>query len=242
MAHQDRARIAREFWIDRAQQQVGIQAVHPSIRWQRYHAWTRAMLQDWTLERMRRAAGHYRRCVDLGCGIGDWAERLAEIADEIHACDVAPHFVAETRRRVPAAVVECADLREYRLPRQLDLVYLGAVLSYLPDRDVLDVFRRIRAATVPRALVIVRDYCAFNFGRASVNGQRDFFSVHRRPRDLLRLAEASGLSCVESRSSPSIYGEVMARGVPLLQWPMRGLWRIATLAWLRASHTFILRA
>lgn len=200
------------------------------------------MLQEWTLARMRAGAPRYRRCVDLGCGIGDWTAQFAEIADEIHACDVAPRFVAETRRRVPVAVVECADLREYRLPRMVDLVYVGAVLSDVADADALDVFRRIRAATVPGALVVVRDYCTFNFGQPAVNDDRGFYSVHRRAGDVVELARSAGLSCVESRSSPSMYGEVMARRVPLLQWPLRALWRLATAGWLRASHTFVLRA
>lgn len=200
------------------------------------------MLQAWTLARMRAGSLRYRRCVDLGCGIGDWTAQFAEIADEIHACDVAPRFVAETRQRVPVAVVECADLRDYQLPRMVDLVYVGAVLSYVPDTDALDVFRRIRAATIPGALVVVRDYCAFNLGRATVNEEAGFYSVHRTPRDLVELARRAGLSCVESRSSPSMYGEVMAHRMPLLQWPLRALWRLATAGWLRASHTFVLRA
>lgn len=200
------------------------------------------MLQEWTLARIRAAARRYRRCVDLGCGIGDWTERFADIADEVHACDVSPHFVALTQRRVPSAIVECTDLRDYRFPRQVDLVYVGAVLLYVSDADVIDTFRRIRGATVPGALVVVRDYCVFNAGRRTVNAARDFFSIHRRARELRALAAAAGLSCVELRSSPSIYGEVMASGAPLLQWPLRVAWRIATASWLRASYTLVFRA
>lgn len=233
---------AREFWIEQAREHAGARAVHPDARWSRYHAWTRRMLQDWTLGRMRAAAPRYRRCVDLGCGIGDWTERFAELADEVHACDVSPDFVAQTRLRVPAAIVECADLREYRFPRQSDLVYVGAVLTYLPDADVLDVLRRIRATTVPGALVVVRDYCVFNLGRPTINDRGDFYSVHRRARDLRLLAAVAGLTCIELRASPSMYAEVMTRAVPLLRWPMRALWRIATATWLRASHTLVFRA
>jgi len=49
------------------------------------------------------------------------------------------------------------------------------------------------------------------------------------------------LSCVERRTSPSIYGEVLARGTPL-QWPLRALWRLGTAHWRRSSYTLILRA
>ena len=242
MGHEDHARIAREFWIDHARAHDGSRAVHPRSRWHRYHDWTRRMLQDWTLARMRAVAPRFRRCADLGCGIGDWSERFAEISDEVHACDVSPHFVARTQRRVPAAIVECADLRAYRLPRQLDLVYVGAVLLYLDDADILDLFRRIRGATVPGALVIVRDYCVFNLGRRTINFDAEFYSVHRRARELRELAAVAGLSCVEQRASPSIYGEVMAHRVPLAQWPFRALWRVATAGWTRASVTLVLHA
>jgi SAM-dependent methyltransferase len=242
MPHQNEARIARDFWIEHSRDHVGTQAVHPRGAWSGYHAWTRRMLQDWTIERVKDAAPRYRRCIDLGCGIGDWTERFAELADEVHACDLSPDFVEQTRMRVPAAIVQCADLRDYKFPRRSDLVYVGAVLTYLPDADVLDVLRRIRAATVPGALVLVRDYCAFNLGRRTVNQSAAFYSVHRRAGDLCQLAELAGLTCVELRSSPSIYGEVMTRRAPLLQWPMRALWRLATASWMRASHTLILRA
>jgi len=104
------------------------------------------------------------------------------------------------------------------------------------------VLRRIRAATVPGALVVIRDYCVFNLGRPTINDHRDFYSVHRRARDLRLLAGVAGLTCIELRSSPSIYAEVMTRAVPLLRWPMRMLWRIATATWLRASHSLVLRA
>jgi SAM-dependent methyltransferase len=239
MADEDHARAAREFWIDHARTYDGNRAVHPRSRWHRYHDWTRRMLQRWTLARMHAAAPRYRRCVDLGCGIGDWTERFAEISDEVHACDLSSDFVAQTRRRVPAAIVQCSDLRAYVLPRQLDLVYIGAVLLYLDDGDVLDVLRRIRAATTPGALVVVRDYCAFNLGRRTINSDAGFYSVHRRARDLRELAALAGLVCVEERASPSIYGEVMARGLPLAQWPLRAAWRLATAAWRRASYTLV---
>jgi SAM-dependent methyltransferase len=229
---------ARDFWVDHARTHSGTAAVHPRSRWAGYHRWTRRMLQDWTLRRVRAEGPRYRRCVDLGCGIGDWTGRFAELCDEVHACDVSPDFVATTRQRVPEAIVSCADLREYRFPRRIDFVYAGSVLLYLSDADVLDVFKRIRAATVPGALVIVRDYCTFGLGRPTVNE----FSVHRHPRELRDLAALARLTCVEQRTSTSMYGEMMTRGVPLFAWPMRALWRIATATWLRASHTFVMRA
>ena len=232
---------ARDFWLARSRRHTGTAAMHPRSRWSAYDNWTRRMVQDWTLGRIRRAAPHYRRCLDLGCGIGDWTERFAELAIETYACDLAPRFVATTRARVPSAVVECADLRTYKLPPNADLIYVGAVLTYLPDQEVRDLLRRIRAAATPNAMVVIQDYGAINLGESSVNAEPGFYGVHRHVRGLRRFANDAFLRCVEQRVSPSIYGEVMARG-SILQWPMRAAWRLATAHWRRASYTLIMRA
>ena len=233
---------ARAFWLDRARVHDGPTAVHPDSRWLRYDAWTRGLLQTWTLARLRAIAPRFRRAVDLGCGHGDWTARFARLVDEIHACDIAPELAAATQRRLAhhrAARVECADVRAFALPRELDLVYCGAVFMYLSDRAVGDVLRRVRAVLAPNAVVVVRDFCAFNGARRAERAH----VVNRRPAELRAIAEHAGLRCVELRSSPSIYGEVMGArlGGGLLGWPLRALWRLATLHWRRASHTLVMR-
>ena len=229
----------QEFWIDRARSVDGALAVHPKSRSERYDAWSRRMLQQWTLDRVRGLAPRYRRFVDLGCGHGDWTELFATVADEIYACDVAPAFVDQTRARVPRAAVACTDVRSYELPPRIDLAYLGAVLMYLPDGDALELLGRVHAHARPGAVVVTRDWCTLNLGRRTEQPDARYFSIHRRPADVCDLAVAAGFTCVELRSSPSIYGEVMAGRRRALAWPLRGAWRLATLHWQRASHTFV---
>jgi SAM-dependent methyltransferase len=235
--------LARDYWIRRGGNLTAAAAVHPDSRWLGYDTWTRGLLQAWTLGRVRALGPRFRRCVDLGCGFGDWTEQFAALADEVHACDISPAFAAETQRRLArhrAARVECSDIRAFALPRGADLVYVGAVLMYLADADARDVLARIRAAAAPGAVVMIRDFCAFNFGRRGERRTGDAFDIHRRPGELRALAESTGLRCVELRSSPSMYGEVL--GGRALGWPLRALCRLATLPWLRASHTLVLRA
>jgi SAM-dependent methyltransferase len=235
----DRASVAREFWIKQAGQESEVLAVNPSSRWAGLHSWTRRLLQTWTLERMRRHRSHYVRCVDIGCGYGDWTEQFATIAEEVHGCEVAPAFVERARVRVPRAVITCCDLRSYQLPVRTDLAYLGAVLMYVSETDALDLLRRVRAALSDDGLVVWRDYCTFNLGRRTVNRATDRFSIHRTPAELCWLAELAGLRVEEVRSAPSIYGEVL--GGRALSWPLRGVLRMLTITRLRASHTLVLR-
>ncbi len=235
---------AREFWVAHAAATAGIDAVQPNIRMRGYHAWSRELLKRWTFARARADRPRYRRLVDLGCGPGEWSELLAPLCDELHACDVAPDFVEQARARTqdhPARHIAVGDLRSFPIPRGTDLVYFGAVLLHLPDRDVQDLLRRVRAAVAPGAHVIIRDWCAFNLGRRTVNDGTGF-SIHRRPRELRVMAERAGLTCLEVRSSPSIYGEVMARGRSWLAWPLRAAWRLVAFPSTRASHTLRFRA
>ncbi len=238
----DPADAACSYWVDRADAVSGEAAVLPAGRFLRYHAWTQQLLQRFTLTRLDRR--RYRRAIDLGCGRGEWTALLAPRADEVFACDVAAPFVAETRRRLDAIHhtswnVEQADLRDYRLPCGIDLAYLGGVLTYLRDDGAQDLLYRLRLSTIEHAQIIVRDYCTFNLGRSSVQSSSGF-SIHRRPAELIALAESVGLRCLEVRSSPSIYAEMM--GNAITQWPLRLAWRLATAHWLRASHTFVFRA
>lgn len=240
--HPDPADAACAYWADRADQVSGAASVLPSGRWLRYHAFTHRLLQQFTLSRLDRR--RYRRAVDLGCGRGEWTALFAPRVDEMFACDVAAPFVAETRGRLDALRhsswnVEQSDLRGYRIPDGLDLAYLGGVLTYLTDDGVQELLYRLRRATVDHAQVIVRDYCTFNLGRRSTETASGF-SIHRTPAELIELAASVGLRCVEVRSSPSIYAEMM--GNAITRWPLRVLWRAATAHWLRASHTFVFRA
>lgn len=231
---------AVDYWTDRARTLPAALAIHPQDRWKRYHAWTRGLLQDWTLARLKAVRRRFRRALDLGCGYGDWTTLFAPLCDEMHACDVAPEFAAQTFLRLAqhrAAYVKCEDIRDYEVPKQLDFIYVGAVLCYIEDADVLDVLRRLRAAAVPDALVMIRDYCTFNVGRPA----RTELSFHRAPEQLRDLAELAGFRCIEMRSSPSIYGEQMAGNARWLRWPLRAAWRAATFMWQRASYSLVFR-
>jgi len=232
--------VAKQFWIEHASKTDGAIAVHPNTHWQGYQMWTRRMVQAWTLDRIRAVQPHFKRGVDLGCGFGDWSELFAPLVDELHACDVAPAFVEQTQRRVPSARVTCADVRDFTFPAELDFVYIGAVLLYVDDADALEVLQRIRRAVVPGALVIWRDWCTYGWGRRTTNLRDTFYSVHRTPDDVRRIAELARFRVVEQRAAPSIYGEVM--GGRRWQWPMRALWRFASLPWTRTSYSLILRA
>ncbi|MBM4396122.1 MAG: class I SAM-dependent methyltransferase [Deltaproteobacteria bacterium] len=209
---------ALRYWTTRGNSDRSPTAVCPRCTSPRYEAWSRAKLQAWTLARLARLApgGRFRRVVDLGCGTGDWAELLAPIADEIVVVDVSPGFVdqaAERLRRLshPRWRAECCDVRRFDDIEGADLVFLGCVLTYLDEPDVLEMLRKVRSRMAPDGLVYQRDYCAARpHSKELRTDTADYFSVQRWALRYLALAEACGLRVIECRPSWWVYGDQWA--------------------------------
>ena len=103
---------------------------------------------------LRAVLPNVRSGCDVGCGSGETALELARRGLEVHALDCSPVFCDAVRTRARRAglrvVVHCADMRDFRLPRPVDLVLAEfASLNNLADRRdlprVLDAVARALA-------------------------------------------------------------------------------------------------
>ncbi len=79
------------------------------------------------------------RVCDLACGSGETAVELARLGLEVHAVDLSPLFCETVRRKARKAGVtvhvHCQDMRDFTLPRPVDLVLAEfASLNNLADR------------------------------------------------------------------------------------------------------------
>src|SRR5688572_54338 len=88
---------------------------------------------------LRAVLPRVRRVCDVGCGNGETALELARRGFDVHALDNSPVFCEAVRARAGRAglrvVLHCADMRDFRLPRPVDLVLAEfASLNNLADR------------------------------------------------------------------------------------------------------------
>jgi len=80
-----------------------------------------------------------RSVCDVGCGNGETALEFARRGLQVHALDLSPVFCQAVREKARRAglrvVVHCADMRDFSLPRPVDLVLAEfASLNNLADR------------------------------------------------------------------------------------------------------------
>lgn len=229
-------------WIQRGELAATPSAVCPGTSAGWWLRWSRAQLHAWGWRRvLAHTGGEIDLAVDLGCGYGDWTARLASIARRVIAVDLSPGFVAQTRARLAGhadARVEHADVRHFVDYRDATVVHLGGVLTYVEDRDALEVLTLARHRLAPRGLLHTRDWCAINLGRPSRQHRAGIDSFHRTPAQYERLARRAGLRILEVRRSASIYGEQLAPH-PALRWLPSFLWRLGTSYWTRGSVSFL---
>lgn len=175
----------RSYW----QEQDGtLGAQHQSGAPQRLQGAVAHLLREGVVDLMAsRGQTRWGRVLDAGCGLGDWALRLASHAEEVVAFDCNEAFVhrataaaaARGVRNLRAHVGGLEELERVAEAGPFDLILLAAVLSCLDDEPMASVLRAVRGALSPRGQVYVR---------ASVSNRpfeqrltRTMFAVYRMP-------------------------------------------------------------
>lgn len=109
------------------------------------------------------------RVLDIGCGVGRWADELAPVASAYLGTDFCEAYVSAARQKLAAAglppsthscqQVAAQDISAEALivPPPFDLVVVAGLLTFLNDDDVRRVLWTIRALTNQRGVIYVRE-------------------------------------------------------------------------------------
>ncbi|MFD0485090.1 class I SAM-dependent methyltransferase [Kineococcus sp. GCM10028916] len=123
--------------------------------WMRRHPWDHNAHHRWIL---RRLPGRVDRALDVGCGTGEFARRLAGTARHVDAVDRDARVVATARTLTHGLPVhhrvhyQVADLGDAPLEPGYDVVTALAVLHHVPFEPAL---RRLRELLAPGGTLVV---------------------------------------------------------------------------------------
>lgn len=112
---------------------------------------------------LRQMPQRCRRVLDVGCGAGAFAARLARRSDQVDALDRSAEMIEEAKRRTPGNV-NCvlADVLADPLPAtDYDAIFSVSALHHMPLKDSLPVFEAaLRPGGVLAAIALPRlDLC-----------------------------------------------------------------------------------
>lgn len=104
----------------------------------------------------RFGTGPATRLLDVGCGTGRDAARLAELGYRVGAVDISPRMVDYARQRHPGLTVTVGDARTVRAEEPVDvLTCLGSTLLHLHDStDLVAALRSFHDCLRPGGLAV----------------------------------------------------------------------------------------
>jgi ubiquinone/menaquinone biosynthesis C-methylase UbiE len=107
---------------------------------------------------LRHAPSNCDLALEIGCGTGGFARRLAERTQQVLAFDLSPEMIRIARERsaeFPNIEFELADVRNRTLPEEcFDCVASIATLHHLPFREML---LKMKATLRPGGVLLVLD-------------------------------------------------------------------------------------
>ena len=110
------------------------------------------------------------RVLDIGCGIGRWAEKISSQVSLYHGTDLIPGFIEIATARCSAyentsfQVISAQDISPSSLAVKppFSLVLISGLLIYLSDSDVEKLLKNIRLCVSKRSRILIREPIALD--------------------------------------------------------------------------------
>jgi len=134
------------------------------------------------------------RVLDLGSGVGFWAEHFAQQFGEVIAIEASePLFEAMRARcaRYENVTLLNADVLAFRPEGRYSLIFLGGMLMYLNESDVVALMERVTRFLEPGGIVLCRESTVRD---GTLARQGDYQVVYRSPEIYSSLFGKCGLS------------------------------------------------
>ena len=137
------------------------------------------------VQRLVRGLDRTGTVLDLGSGIGFWAEAFARDFAKVVAVEGSPALCDALRARCaahPNVQVVQGDVLSFEPHDRYELVFLGGMLMYLNDREVIALLRKVVPSLNPGGMILCRETTV----REGVTTRRGEYQATYRSIDVYR--------------------------------------------------------
>ena len=145
------------------------------------------------VRRLARSVKENGTVLDLGSGIGFWAEDFATRFSRVIAVESSETLYQALEKRCsqyPNVHPVLGDVMSFEPEGTCDLAFLGGMLMYLNEEDVIALLRRLVTSLEPNGMILCRESTV---RRETVALQGDYQVVYRSVPDYGRIFEQCGL-------------------------------------------------
>ncbi|MEK6970053.1 MAG: class I SAM-dependent methyltransferase [Nanoarchaeota archaeon] len=100
--------------------------------------------------------------LDVGCGNGKFSFYFSNYFKEVVGIDFSKKSIdiakkEALRRKIKNTAFYCADLKKLKLKQEFDIIFVGGVLMYIDDQDLLLVLTKLKKHLAADGLLILRE-------------------------------------------------------------------------------------
>jgi len=153
------------------------------------------------VDRLIRKLTRQGTALDLGCGVGYWAEHFAREFDHVVAIEASLPLHEATRQRcAPYRNVTAVhgDVMVFKPEGPCELVFLGGMLMYLNENDAISLLKKLIRFLSPTGIILCRETTVRH---GTVTRQGEYQAVYRSVSTYGRLFQQSGLSLVHAEAN-----------------------------------------
>lgn len=158
--------------------------------------------------------------LDLGSGVGFWAEAFAERFSQVEAVEGSASLFEELQARCTSldnVRAHYANVLDFQPESPFDLAFSGGLLMYLNDQDVTSLLQKLKTQASPSGVVLCRESTVRG---ESVTKQGEYSVIYRSLEHYQQLFEDSGF--VVRTIQPNAPYILMQTGCELIKkWKQR---------------------
>ena len=142
------------------------------------------------------------KLLDIGCGIGRWADVITDKIEHYVGVDFSEKFICQARekfknsnRKIDFEICSAQSINTNRIGYRnyFDRIIISGVLLYLNDKDIIKCFNNMQSLIAPKCILYIREPLSVTTERLTLDGvwsedmKQNYYAIYRSKKELEHL-------------------------------------------------------